>query len=234
MKGNLKRWLVVGLAVAVIAAGGLTATVAVVSAHGGGGGEGLFGGPNGIDMQALLADELGITVDRLQAAQDAAHTRALDQALEQGLITQEQYDQMKVREALQSYLDPQALTAQALGVTVDELGDKTMSEWLDEKGLDRDTFETQLQAAYDAAIAQAVTDGVITQEQADALPSGHGFGRMPGMPGGRGDFGEMRGPGGRGDFNGMRGPNNNDSTDDSGTMNNNSFHMQRGNSTNDF
>jgi hypothetical protein len=134
-----------------------------------------------IDGNALLAEALDISVKELQAAREQANQAALEQALAEGIITQEQADQMAVRKDLQSYLDRNALLAEALGMTAEELQaafdeGKTLSDLLGEQGLDAATVRENMQAAFEAAIAQAVEDGVITQEQADALPSGKGFG----------------------------------------------------------
>ncbi|MGD0006426.1 MAG: hypothetical protein ABSE06_19620, partial [Anaerolineaceae bacterium] len=63
-------------------------------------------------------------------------------------------------------------------------------------------FQASLQSAYEAAVKQAVTDGVITQAQADQIlkdQSGKGF---PGGFGGLGGFGAqgLGGSGGPGGF----------------------------------
>ncbi len=190
-KAGKGRWLS-RLAVVTLVGGMLALSAGVVSAHGGGGWFGKLGG----DQDALVAEELGITVEKLQAARETARTRAMDQALADGQITQEQYDEYQTHEALQPYLDRETLMAAALGISVDNLGDKSLSEWLDELGLDREAFQTKLQEAHDAAVQQAVSDGVITQEQADALsdtmPFGGRGGELRGGPGG------MRGGGMRG------------------------------------
>ena len=180
---------------------------------------GRLGGPKGlgpkdrgavpggaIDGNALLAEALGISVEELQAAREQANQAALDQALAEGIITQEQADQIAVRKDLQSYLDRNALLAEALGMTAEELQaafdeGKTLSDLLGEQGLDAATVRENVQAAFEAAIAQAVEDGVITQEQADALPSSKGFGRGKGFPGAEG-FPGGRGFRGRGGFEG--------------------------------
>jgi hypothetical protein len=114
-----------------------------------------------------LAAALGITTDELDAAYLQAANAALDQAVAEDLLTQTQADAL--RERLEANggngfhlggrgfglfgsdtIDGEALLAEALGITTDEL-----------------------QAAYDeaeaAALAQAVTDGNLTQEQADLL-----------------------------------------------------------------
>jgi hypothetical protein len=129
-----------------------------------------------IDGQALLAEALGITVDELQAAREEANQAALAQAVEEGLITQEQADALVARRELQAYLNRDALLAEALGMTVDELqaaydAGKTMTDLMAERDLDAATVRTRIEAAREAALAQAVEDGVITQEQADKIGS---------------------------------------------------------------
>jgi formaldehyde-activating enzyme involved in methanogenesis len=136
-----------------------------------------------IDEEALLAGALGITTDELSAAREKANEAAIAQAIEQGIITQEQVDEMQSRRALQSYLNRDALLAKALGMTVEDLQaaykeGKTLTDLLSEKGLDAATVRDKVQEAYTEALAQAVKDGVITQEQADEMKNdmGRSFG----------------------------------------------------------
>jgi len=201
-----KRWLVAGLAVATLTAGGLALTAGVVSAHGGGG---WFGrGGKGNDG-TLLAEELGITVDELKAAREAARDKALEQALEDGTITQEQYDQLQVRKALQPYLDQKTMLAEALGVTVEELEETPLPDLMEELDIDRETLRENTQAAREAAIQQAIADGVITQEQADALEDRTFPGQRDKLPDMRENAGPgMRGPRGRTNEDGERLENN--------------------------
>ena len=163
----------------------------------GGGPWGGFGGRS-IDHSQLLADALGITVDELEAARDQANQAAIDQAIAEGLITQEEADEMQARRAVASYLDRDALVAAALGMTVEELETAyaegaTRSTLAAEKGLDEAAFQAALEQAAVDALAQAVEDGVITQEQADALQA-DGV-ALPGLSGsrGRGGHGGARG-----------------------------------------
>ena len=51
-------------------------------------------GFGGSDLQALLAEELGISVEELESAQQAAFAAAVAIAVEDGTITQEQADQI--------------------------------------------------------------------------------------------------------------------------------------------
>jgi hypothetical protein len=143
--------------------------------HPGGGprrGFGLGGGT--IDHQALLAEELGITVEELEAAQVRARDAAIEQAIDEGLITEEEAEQMRTRRALQSYLDRHALLAEALEMTPEALqdafaDDETVKSLMEAKGLDAETVQDRVEAAFEAALARAVADGVITQEQADEI-----------------------------------------------------------------
>jgi len=163
-----------------------------------------------IDYEALLAEALGISVEELQAAEQQAYSAALDQAVENGDLTADEAELMRAQEALKGSLDQEAIQAEALGMTVEELqaardAGTDMAALLDQQGLTSAEYRTALQAAYEAAIQQAVSDGVITQEQADLILDG-GFG-MRGLPGLE-PFGRGGGPGGRGGHGGpgMFGP----------------------------
>jgi hypothetical protein len=84
-----------------------------------------------------------------------------------------------------------AALAPALKLSVDELNTKlaagqSMAQIADEQGLTPEEFTAAMTAAHDQALKQAVTDGTLTQEQADWMQQ-----RM----GGRGG---MMGRGGRG------------------------------------
>ena len=189
--------------------------------HKGFGFRGFGRGPMGIagstiDEAALLAEALDVTVEELQAAREQANLAAIEQAVAEGIMTQEQADEMQAHRNLQAYLDRDTLLAEALGMTVEELqaahaDGKTLTTLMGERDLDAATVRENLAAARDEAIAQAVADGVITQEQADDLKDGPGFGMVgpcgPGMRGkrhGPGDF-EGRFPGhpDREDFSGI-------------------------------
>jgi hypothetical protein len=123
-----------------------------------------FGG-NGFNQgynNQNLADALGITVDALNTAYQKAYTAALKQAVTDGLITQAQADELTTNgnafpfgnrwEAwlTQKGLDFNTYLADALGISVDAL-------------------KTAYQTAYDANIDQQVTNGNLTQTQADLM-----------------------------------------------------------------
>ncbi len=170
-------------------------------------GRGDPGANSAIDYNALLAEALGISTDQLQAARQEAQTEILAQAVANGTLTQEQADLIQAREALQSYIDPNTLFAQALGITTDQLQayrdqGMTLSQILGEVGKTALEVRDAEQAAYQAALQKAVGDGVITQAQADQIQSegfrglaGFGIGPEHGGRGGpgRGRFGPMDG-----------------------------------------
>jgi polyhydroxyalkanoate synthesis regulator phasin len=184
-------------------------------------GRGFGGGYTGED----LADALGISVDELTTAYEAANNAALDQAVEAGLLTEAQADQLRANGSAfpfggrwggwleQNGIDFDALLADALGISVDELQAayaEAHNARIDQAVADgritqeqaelmkaryvlfsSESFRTSMQTAFEDAVSQAVADGVITQDQADAiLESGaglgfHGFGGFGGF-GGRG------------------------------------------------
>jgi hypothetical protein len=118
-----------------------------------------FGG--GFDNEDL-ANALGISTDELNAAYQEATQAALEQAVEAGLITQTQADQLLEKGLAfpfggrwagwlsQNGIDFDALLAGALGITVDELQ------------------EAYTEANF-ARIDQAVEEGNLTEEQADLM-----------------------------------------------------------------
>ncbi len=179
-----------------------------------------------------LATALGISVDQLQAAQTTATDEALKQAVADGSITQDQADQFAQNNAnggsfggmpflRDSAIDYNALLAQALGISTDELqaanqkayfanldqavqdGTMTQEQADAAKGnyaLSNDaSFQSTMKSAYQAAVQQAVTDGVITQAQADQFLSNNNGAAWGGL-GGPAGFGGQGGPGGHGGF----------------------------------
>ena len=247
---NLKKLAAVagaGLAVLMLTVVALPAsaagTVSAPLAHRGGP---MGGGAN----DTFLAESLGITAAELQTAQQTAYEAGIDQALAAGLITQAQADALKERSAasgrfggreLHGFLgfggdttiDPDALLADALGITTDELqaarveaqdlaltaaveegqitqeqadqmkAEQALKTYLSDQGL-----QTQMQTLYQDAVKQAVKAGVITQAQADAILANQGaFGKFGGMHGFDG-FGGRGGMHGRGGMRGLDAPGN--------------------------
>lgn len=210
MNNKVSRTVVIGLVILLLMSLGaaaafaqddttqdVPATPALPFGRGFGGhhGFGRLGGET--DRQAELADALGITVEELEAAQQKVFAENLAQAVEDGILTQDQANTMLAMHALKSYIDREAIMAEALGLTVDELAatieDGTLHDLL--ANITPADLQAKMQAAMETAVAQAVADNVITQDQADLVLTQLANG--PGMMGGRHGFG-----GGHGGFHG--------------------------------
>ncbi len=125
-------------------------------------GKGFGGGARTGYNNQDLATALGISLDELKTAYQKANQAALKQAVDQGLITQAQADEITTNGS-----------AFPLG--------GRWADWLSQKGIDFDTLLAdalgitvdKLQAAYIQAfntrIDQAVTNGKLTQAQADLM-----------------------------------------------------------------
>lgn len=185
-----------GTAIAVAATAGESPAVELADA-----GLDTLGWPHGlVDMQALLADELGITVEELAAAQQAAREAAVQQLVEAGVLTEEQGELAAAAAALRSYVNRHDLVAEALGMTPEaltqaRLDGKTLAEILDDQGLSLSEYQENLAQIREEALDQAVSDGVITQDQLDQLQNRiqDGFGRGQGAFGGFGPGHRMGG-----------------------------------------
>jgi uncharacterized protein (DUF433 family) len=172
-----------------------------------------------------IAEEHGKTLEDIQAALDADYQSAIDAALADGAITEEQAEALRDMPyggrgrgglfggmgfsgthmgILSDYMPPvDEILAGVLGITVDEFDaaraeGQSLSDLADEHGVTLEDLEAAVEAAREEAISAALADGAITEEQAEALRAMPSFGG--GCPGGRG----MRG-GAPGLFDGMRG-----------------------------
>lgn len=194
-----------------------------------------FGRDGGNSGGQELADALGITVDELQAAMEKARSAALDQAVADGTLTQEQADALRDGSHMgrgHGFLgvDMNTYLAEALGISVEELqaaqetafdarlkaaveaGELTQAQADQMRAnravagyVDYEALNAAVQNVYRAAIEQALAAGAITQEQADQMLQ-----NLPTMRGPRGfgmpDFGGMgRHGGGGGRHGGMEG-----------------------------
>lgn len=146
----------------------------------------------------VLAQKLGLTVDKLQQTVTDARKDAITQGVKQGLLTQAQADRQlqqlqnsgpgtvfdnfgrgrganslaSVYASLRSAGDDAA--AKALGMSSSDLttalrGGKTLLDLAGEKNVDVSKLRTAIADAEKAALDQAVKDGKIAQAQADSL-----------------------------------------------------------------
>jgi hypothetical protein len=122
--------------------------------------DGRRGDPRMSGDDQYLADALGITVEDLAAAKVTAMNAAIEQAVTEGLLTQEQADALQNgtgrsrfdlgRWNAEGTIDSNALLADALGISVEEL-------------------DAARDAAFSARLAAQVEAGNLTQEQADQI-----------------------------------------------------------------
>ena len=186
------RW---GLAVIGLAAAGVIA----VSAVGIGGGASAQTPPSdeqdevrGDRYRELLAEELGITVEELTAAQTAARDSLIDEKLAAGEITEEQAERLKAMEIGEgprpgfwagfgargklhnAVVSVFQTAADVVGIEVDGLreriaGGESLVEIADAQGMDEATLKSELVSTLADKINQAVAAGDIEQELADRL-----------------------------------------------------------------
>lgn len=151
----------------------------------------------GVSAEAL-AEALGITVEELTAAEETVHAAAIAQAVTDGLITQEEADELLANggrgRGFHFGYDKNTYLADALGITVEELeaarldvytaqlaelvaagtitqaeADLILAQKAVQNYVDDDAYQSAVQSIYADAVAQALADGVITQAQADEL-----------------------------------------------------------------
>jgi hypothetical protein len=123
---------------------------------------------------AALADELNITVDEMVEARQAARLTVIQQAADEGLISEERAELMLARAAMQGTIDRDEVIAQVLGISVAELAaareeGKNIRQLAAELGLDGPTIRENMKAIREATILQAEVEGIIIEEQAELL-----------------------------------------------------------------
>jgi len=145
-----------------------------------------------------IVETQGLTMEEFQAAMQAAKIAQINQAVADGELTQEQADAMIERIENgdgpgrggrgngPKHRGPQAggergergergaVVAEVLGMTAEELqaareAGQKLNEIVEAQGLTMEEFQAAMQAAKIAQINQAVVDGELTQEQADAM-----------------------------------------------------------------
>jgi 2-oxoglutarate dehydrogenase complex dehydrogenase (E1) component-like enzyme len=138
--------------------------------------------------EQALADKLGISVDQLDAAKNAARDQLIDDAVAAGKLTQEQADKLKSmdpsqRAALRDKLGHGAVTvlkdvfqaaADAIGVSPADLktglqSGQSLTDIAQAKGIDRATLKSKMTDILSKDITDAQNSGKITSEQAARL-----------------------------------------------------------------
>ena len=116
-----------------------------------------------------LANALGITAEELTAAQQAASATAIQKAVDEGLLTEEQAESLQNNERFSGRMffpmmrggfgatDHEALLAETLDIEVEAL---------------REAYAVANAAANEARLSKAVEDGRLTQEQVDLMEAG--------------------------------------------------------------
>ncbi len=187
----MSRFLKVAGVTALVAVMAL-ATVAVVSADGPQGGR--FGQVGNLweRMHEAIANALGVTVEEYDTAVDTARGQVLQQAVDEGLLTEEQAEQMQqgygpgmmgfgmrgpsmmrsgMRGPGSSLID---VAAVQLGMSVQDLVDKlevgqSIADVAAEQGVAVDDIAAAWLADREEWLDQAVAAERITQEQADEM-----------------------------------------------------------------
>jgi hypothetical protein len=118
---------------------------------------------------AFLAEGLGISLNVLQQARESALETALTLALEEGSLTETQMRDRLMRYRAHAYLDPTSLLSESLDITMEELEDRSLSDWIRHRHLTWRALNARLNAAREDALAQAIADGVLLPTDAERL-----------------------------------------------------------------
>jgi hypothetical protein len=158
--------------------------------------------------EEALADALGISVDELQAALDATWDATIEAAVKAGSLTQDQADQLLDRDGSPLYRrrGPISADSEVNGLLATELGISIATLEAAQEGAQKSLIAAAIESgelsedqaeimranqaigpylqvamteAFENAVGQALSDGAITQAQADLLLNNRG----PGMRG---------------------------------------------------
>lgn len=133
----------------------------------------------GTSMEDLAAQN-GTTVEAIKTAMVDARVNALNQAVADGDLPQEKADwmleKMELRQLMAQVIDKDAIMeaiAKTAGLTAEEFetarADGTLKAKIEASGVTREDLAQAKQTAVESMIDQAVTDGTITQGQADMM-----------------------------------------------------------------
>lgn len=125
-----------------------------------------FGNPptkeDSADQTSALAEALGISIEQLEAAFEAIHTKMIEQAVADDQITQEQADTIHEKEA--------PFPGNRINFPGHFLRGEDFNTLLaEELGIDLETLLEAQQTAQESMLAQALADEKITQEEFDKM-----------------------------------------------------------------
>ena len=170
----MKRLLMIVAAVVVLAVGAVAVGGAATSAQDSDGSLGTFLG--------RVAERLGISEEELDTAIDGARSESIDEAVAEGRLTEEQAE--RARESgfplrarfrgageHKSYVTEAA--AQVLGMSQEELKElkesNSLAEIVEAQDMTVEDFKADLLIQLQALLDSDVTDGTLSQEQADRI-----------------------------------------------------------------
>ena len=180
---RMMRW---GLGVAGLAVAGAVVVGALGLGVGAQAEEGEKNGLHALYLD-LVAEKLGVTVDELQAAQEAARGEALDEAVATGVITAELAERIRNHEpgagrhrggrmshAIKNIFGAAAaLIGSEPEARQDELlAGKSLAEVGADNGVSRDDLKAGIISSVEAELQAALDAGKITAEQYDAMLAG--------------------------------------------------------------
>ncbi len=171
----MKRLLMIAAAVAVLGLAAVAIGGAVTSAQDGDGPIGSF--------LAKVADKLGVSEDELKGAIEEARIESIDEAVAEGRLTEEQAERAResgfpLRARFRGAGEHKGYVieaaAQVLGMSQEELKDElkdgnSLAEIVEAQGMTVDNFKAELLNQLQALLDSDVTDGTLTQEQADRI-----------------------------------------------------------------
>ena len=183
-----KVWKIAGIATLVTIVGVATLGAVVYAQDDGSGGPFDFGGR----FREAIAEILGVSVDEYDTAVEQAQKQVVDQALEEGWLTEEQAERMQerfdqgfgTRGMGKDLMEPHmafkghgensliGVAAEKLDMSTQDLfaelqDGKSIADVAEEKGVDpQDIIDTYL-AQLEETLKEAVEEGNLTQKQAD-------------------------------------------------------------------
>jgi hypothetical protein len=125
-------------------------------------------------MRENLAQSLGISPEALDDARWTAFVAALDDAVEESYLAQQQADRLVAQALIRQMTTRDELIAAGLGITAGEWqaareDGKTVRQLVDELGLDATTIGQNLASFLEELIQQAADDGLISDQQAQRI-----------------------------------------------------------------